>query len=328
MPRILRVTLNIAIAVVLLAVLLAAVTAVGAFAIERAYPPAGRFVAVTGGRLHVLELGPADGMPVVLLHGASGNLQDMRLALGELLAKRHRVILIDRPGHGWSERPGGDDDAAPTRQAALIGEALDRLGVKRAIIVGHSFAGAIVTAFALAYPERVAGLVLLAPATHPWTTGIAWFYTLTSAPVIGPLFARTIVLPIAFPFLDLLGRTVFAPQPMPENYVRAAAIPLLLRPSEFMANARDVAGLLESVTRQSPRYGEIVAPTVIITGDRDTIVSPDIHSRALARTLPHAKLIVLPGGGHAVQHVAADLVAAEIDRLSIIPAERSESRDP
>ena len=53
---------------------------------------------MTGGRLHVLELGPAsDAPPVVLLHGASGNLADMRLTLGARLSQRHRVILIDRP---------------------------------------------------------------------------------------------------------------------------------------------------------------------------------------------------------------------------------------
>jgi pimeloyl-ACP methyl ester carboxylesterase len=314
--RILRVTLAIVTALVLTAALLAAITAIGTIVIERAHPPTGRFVDVTGGRLHLLELGPADGAPVVMLHGASGNLQDMRLTLGELLAKRHRVILIDRPGHGWSDRPGGDDDASPARQAALILEVFDRLGVTRAIVVGHSFAGAIVTAFALAYPERVAGLVLLAPATHPWPGGIAWFYTLTAAPVLGPLFARTVALPVAFLLLDRVCRAVFAPQPMPEGYPQRAAIALLLRPPVFVANARDVARLLDSVRRQSPRYGEIASPTVIITGDRDTIVSPDIHSRALAQTLPHSKLIVLPGVGHAVQHVAADVVAAEIDRLA------------
>ena len=79
--------------------------------IERHYPPAGRFVEVDGGRLHVLELGAEnDGVPIVLLHGASGNLQDMRLGLGERLAAQHRVILIDRPGHGWSARFGGDEE--------------------------------------------------------------------------------------------------------------------------------------------------------------------------------------------------------------------------
>ena len=309
--------LNISLGAVLVVTLLALITAIGTFAIERQNPPAGRFVDVAGGRLHVLELGTQHaGVPIVLLHGASGNLHDMRLGLGERLARRHRVILIDRPGHGWSERPGGIEDASPTRQATLIAQALDALGVRRAIVAGHSFAGAIVTAFALAFPERVAGLVLLAPATHPWPGGVAWFYTLASSPVIGPLFARTIVLPMAFPFLEAGARSVFSPQPMPEDYVRRTALALLLRPSAFLANARDVARLKESVIRQSPRYGEITAPTVIIAGERDTIVSPVIHSRALAATLPHAKLILLPGVGHAVQHVAVDLVVAETERLA------------
>jgi len=106
---------------------------------------------------------------------------------------------------------------------------------------------------------------------------------------------------------------------MPENYVRDAATALLLRPLEFVANAQDVAALKENVTRQSPRYAAIAAPTVIIAGDRDTIVSTEIHSKALAVTLPHARLIVLPGVGHAVQHVASELAATEIDRLATTP---------
>jgi pimeloyl-ACP methyl ester carboxylesterase len=308
--------LNICLGVAFVVALLSLATAVGAVLIERQHPPAGRLLDVDGGGLHVLEPGlQNDGVPIVLLHGASGNLHDMRLALGERLARDHRVDLIDRPGHGWSAR-GGDENASPSRQAALIAQTLDALGIKRAIVIGHSFAGAIVTAFALAFPERVAGLVLLAPVTHPWPGGIAWFYGLAATPVIGPLFARTVVLPVAFPFLQTAARTVFAPQPMPQDYVRRSALALLLRPAAFVANARDVAQLKESVTRQSPRYAEIKAPTVIVTGDRDTIVSPDIHSRALAAALPHARLIVLPGVGHAVQHIAADLIVAETERLA------------
>ncbi len=319
--------LNIVAGFALVLLLLAAVTAIGAWAIERSHPPSGRFVPVPGGRLHVLELGEqASGAPpVVLLHGASGNLNDMRLALAERLAPRHRVILIDRPGHGWSGR--ADNSAWPAQQAAQIAAVLDQLNMERAIIVGHSFAGAIVTAFALDHPERVAGLVLLAPVTHPWPGDIAWFYRLTSTPVIGPLFARTVTLPAAFPLLGTLARAVFAPQAMPDDYVRRSALALLLRPSAFVANARDVARLKESVTRQSPRYGEIKAPTVIIAGDRDTIVSTDIHSRALAAALPHATLIVLPGVGHAVQHVAAELAVTEINRLAEDTLERSIARD-
>jgi pimeloyl-ACP methyl ester carboxylesterase len=80
------------------------------------HPPAGRFVDVTAGACMSRTRPAKRAPPIVLLHGASGNLQDMRLTLGERLAARHRVILIDRPGHGWSGRPDGDD-AASARQA-------------------------------------------------------------------------------------------------------------------------------------------------------------------------------------------------------------------
>ena len=74
------------------------------------------------------KAGPPQGPPILLIHGATSNARDMLVALGPDLARRHRVIIPDRPGHGWSSRPGGRADASPARQAALIVEALDRLG--------------------------------------------------------------------------------------------------------------------------------------------------------------------------------------------------------
>ncbi len=309
--------MNLTIAIVLLLAALACAGVAGSRLIERRHPPGGRFVEVTGGRLHVVELGPAaaDGPPVVLLHGASGSLTDMRIALGDRLARRHRVILIDRPGHGWSDR-GGGAGAEPARQAALVVEALDRLGVDRAIFVGHSWAGALVAALALARPDRVAGLVLLAPVTHPWPGGISWYTTAAATPIAGEFLARTLVVPVGALLLEAGVRRVFAPQPPPEDYAARAAIALHLRPAEFIANAQDVAGLKAAVAEQAPRYGEIIAPVTIITGDRDATVSPSIHSRTLARALPQAKLIVLAGIGHMPHHAAPDLVVAEIERLA------------
>ena len=92
---------------------LVAMTTFGVAWIEAVHPPAGQFVEVEGVRLHVAETGLARHAPgaepaVVLIHGASGNMEDMRLALGERLAASHRVILSDRPGHGWSSRPADD----------------------------------------------------------------------------------------------------------------------------------------------------------------------------------------------------------------------------
>jgi pimeloyl-ACP methyl ester carboxylesterase len=298
---------------------LAAVSIVGARRIAQAHPPAGRFVEVGGARLHVVDIDERaqpsdDDPPVVLLHGASGNLEDMRLALADRLKERHRVILFDRPGHGWSEREA--DEASPARQAAMIAEALERLDVGRAVVVAHSFGGSVATALALEDPGRVAGLVLIAPVLYPWSTGIAWYYSFAATPILGPLFAHTLAVPVGSLLLQPVARTVFAPQQAPTDYADRAAIELVLRPETFLANARDVAGLNAFVTRQAPRYASIKAPTVIITGDRDTIVSPDIHARAFAAKVPQSKLIVLEGVGHMPHHVAPDRVAAAIDEVA------------
>lgn len=297
----------------------AAVTAVAVARLNDVHRPAGRFVPVSGGRLHVVELAPArppDGPPIVLLHGASGNLEDQRLTLGRALAARRRVILIDRPGHGFSERPGGRSAASPGRQAALIAEALARLGIDRAIIVGHSWAGALAAAFALDFPERVSALVLLAPVTHPWPGGIFWYNRLASTPVIGPLFVRTLVLPLGMALIDNAIGSVFAPQSAPADYLRRAAIRLVLRPAEFLANAHDMAALKAFVTAQVQRYGEICVPTTVISGDRDTTVSLETHARAAVALIPGAKLIVLEGVGHMPHHAAPEAIVAAIDELA------------
>src|ERR1700688_3197417 len=89
----------------------AVITFIATRLIERMHPPRGRLIDVGGFRQHVVELGAQDSAqesapPVVLIHGAGCIVDDMRLALGERLAARHRVILVDRAGSGWSERSG------------------------------------------------------------------------------------------------------------------------------------------------------------------------------------------------------------------------------
>jgi pimeloyl-ACP methyl ester carboxylesterase len=294
----------------------AAVTQVWVGRIERAHPPDGRFVAVDGGRMHVVELGPADGPPLVLVHGASGNLGDIRLALGVRLSATYRVILVDRPGHGWSDRPDGLADADPARQATLIHDTLAKLGVARPIMVAHSWGGAVGAAYALAYPQGLAGLVLLAPAVYPWPGGVAWYNSLVKPPLLGPLFVHTLALPLGELLIDAGVKAVFEPQQPPPDYLARAGGELVLRPDEFTANAEDIGRLKGNLARQSPHYPDIQTPTVIVTGDSDEIVSPQIHSVRLASVLPHGKLVVLPGVGHMVHYAAPDRIVTEVNELA------------
>jgi pimeloyl-ACP methyl ester carboxylesterase len=296
--------------------ILALITQAGVILLERAWPAQGSMIEVAGATLNVVDIGPRDaaGPPIVMIHGASSNLEIMRQPLGDELARHHRVILIDRPGHGWSTRLDWDD-STPAAQGRMIEQALDKLGIGGAIFVVHSWSGALGARMALDHPARVAGLVMLAPVAYPWPGGVGWYNRVVNTPVIGPLLAHTITLPLGYFLAEAGARGAFLPQALPDNFVGNTAALLLLRPGEFLANARDLVTLKEAVRAQAPRYAEIRAPVVVITGDRDKTVSPNIHSHPFAAAVPGAKLIVLPEVGHMVQHAAPEIVIAEIGTM-------------
>jgi len=297
-------------------VLLALATQAGVIVVQHRFPAQGKAIEVLGATLNVVDIGPkgAAGPPIVLIHGASSNLETMRRPLGDRLAADHRVILIDRPGHGWSPL-AGEDASTPAAQGRMIEEALKKLDVGPVILVVHSWAGALGARMALDYPARIAGLVMLAPVAYPWPGGVGWYNALVTKPVIGPLLAYTVTLPLGYFLMDRGARGVFLPQVMPDNFTADTATPLLLRPREFLANAHDLVRLKQAVAEQAPRYAEISAPTVVISGDVDKTVSTNIHSRPFAAVVPNAKLIVLPGVGHMVQNAAPDLVVREIEAV-------------
>lgn len=293
---------------------LALATQAGVVLVQRAHPMRGRLVEVAGARLHVVELGPAVGVPVVMLHGASSNLEAMR-PLAERVAQTRRVILLDRPGHGWSTRERFSD-STPQPQARMISEALEKLGVGKAIVVAHSWSGALALRIALDHPDRVAGLVMLAPVAYPWPGGVSQYNYAVTAPAIGPLLAHTVMLPLGMLLADAGARSVFAPQPMPDSFVKDSATRLLLRPREFIANAWDLVTLRAAMAEQAPRYGSIAAPIAIVAGDADKTVSTHIHSQPLARTAKDTRLIVLNGVGHMIQYAAPELVVTEIEAMA------------
>jgi pimeloyl-ACP methyl ester carboxylesterase len=285
--------------------------------IERRHPPTGRFVEVHGLRRHVVELGEPsaarDALPVVLLHGAGANLKDMELAVGERLAAHHRVILIDRPGFGYSARKKSGENL-PTEQAVVLDELLSRLGVERAIVVGHSWGGTLALTLALDFPARVAGLVLIAAPTHPGLWGMAKLNAVLATP-IGWLFARTLALPFGAIFIWPGSRTAFLPQVIPSGYIKRTAAMLVLRPKTLLANWADVGCIDAFLAQQAGRYGALAAPTIAIAGDRDPLVPPEKHAERLAAATPVVRVEVLEGFGHMLHHAAADSVAAAVENV-------------
>ncbi|MCY6379268.1 alpha/beta fold hydrolase [Hoeflea prorocentri] len=285
--------------------------------IERLYPPIGEFVDVGGYRLHALHIpaaADADLPAIVFLHGASGNLRDQVEAFRQDLEGRAELLFVDRPGHGWSDR-GGGQNALPDAQARAVAELMERKGIKSGLIVGHSFGGVIAANMALETPEKVDSLLLLATVSHPWPGGIDWHYHLATTPFIGRLAAWLIAMPAGLLRISRAARCVFSPNHYPPDYLARSGTALVLRPWTFKYNAHDVASLYDHIVRTSPRYGEIDRPTIVVAGDEDFVVSTEIHSRALTRQIERAELHVLRGVGHKPDYAATEVCIAAMEKL-------------
>lgn len=298
---------------------LAGVTRIQTARIEKLNPPAGQFAEVDGYKIHYrLEAAgaSADLPPIVFIHGASGNLKDPMVPFLPKLQGRAQLLFFDRPGHGWSSIGNGKGDSIDA-QADVIAKLLKQLGLPPAIVVAHSFGGSVGATLAVNHPQTVRGLVFLSPATHPWPgCGVAAYYDLTNTPVIGRLFSETIATPAGSIRLSSGSRGVFEPNLMQDAYVSDASISLVLRPKSFRANARQVGMLCAHNGRMQPRYAEISVPTIIITGDQDSVVAEEIHSKGLERDIAGSELVWIEGMGHKPDYVATSLAVSAIEKVA------------
>ena len=291
------------------------VNAARADSAEARFPPIGEFETVDGVRIHMLDSGRKDLTPLVLIHGASGNLRDFGFGFTERLADRYRVIAVDRPGHGHSERGPGEAHR-PDRQAFLLREAVAQRGARRAIVLGHSLGAAIALAWALDAPESVSGVVDLAGAAMPWPGGIDLQYRLADTPLLGRLTANAVSALVSEAYVEQQIAGIFAPQRPPEGYLEGVGAPLALRPDTFRFNGQDVRNLKPFLAEMSKNYPKLTAPLEILHGAADSIVPAQVHAQPLANLAPRARLSLLPGVGHMPHHAAGDLVAKAIDRIA------------
>ncbi|MBN2981646.1 MULTISPECIES: alpha/beta fold hydrolase [Cohnella] len=281
---------------------------------EAGYPPTGQFVTAEGIKLHYISKG--EGKPVVFLHGGVLTGNDFRETIDLAASAGYRGIAFDRPGYGYSERPR-DENVTPRTQARLLHEALKALGVEKPILVGHSWSGVLVLAYALDYPDDLSGIVTLGaglyPEGYPAEKGDP-ISTLVTTPVLGDVAMNMLLAVLGPPLADNILKETFKPEPVPEGY-RQATHAYWLRPSQFKANREDVLAFVPAAKEIMGRYSEIRAPLVIAVGDDDPFETKE-HSFRLHRQLPDSKLLVLPDVAHMIPQNHPEAVIRAVKMLT------------
>jgi pimeloyl-ACP methyl ester carboxylesterase len=228
---------------------------------------------------------------LVLVHGAGGSHLDWPASLRRL--REANVYDLDLPGHGRSEGPGRSSIAA-YRDFLLA--FLDGLGLETAIVVGHSMGGAIALSFALDYPDRLAGLILVGSGAR-----------LRVAPAIltGTLsdFETTV---------DLICDYAFGPNAT-DQLKRLGRQRLLKTPPEVLHgdySACDAFDVME-------RLGEVRCPTLVIGGTADRLTPPK-YSVYLRDHIPRADLVLVDGAGHMVMLEKPEVVVGAVSRFILL----------
>lgn len=254
--------------------------------------------------LRVVECGdPRASEIVVCLHGWICSVYTFREVMLRLADAGRRVVAVDFPGHGLSDKPAEASSYTLETMTSCVVDILDALDIRRATYVGHSMGGAVAARIAQQYPDRVEALVLCAPAGFERILAlkIAVFCTPRWMLPVLPYLARRWVVPAVFRWVYGKLRA-----PTPRDYDEYWA------PTQFPGFVRAVRLLLETFDWEVGQHGGldgITRPTTIMYGGRD----PVVDSRAAhcyVKLIPNARVIGIPESGHVIPEEAPEQVTS------------------
>lgn len=290
-------------------------------------PESARPMDVDGLRLYVIEQGPPDGRPVVLLHGSAGSCWGAEQLL-PLLKDRYHVVVPERPGQGWSDQPQSYRLASMTE---TVYQALRLLSVERPILVGWSYGGGVAMRMAADHPGFAGGLLLLASdgptpplEGHSEETVMRLATTLLTKPLLGPLLGWTIVPYLVRRFFARALHGKFgADRPLlSEAYVRRAK-EIYSRPGIILAAAQEWLHEEEDLAELGPYLHNIRVPVWSVSAELDSFVPPHV-GEAIVSTIPGARHVCLPGAPHGFPESRPaetarllDEFVAEVDRGAV-----------
>jgi pimeloyl-ACP methyl ester carboxylesterase len=273
-------------------------------------PPQGQFLKINGVRLHYIERGA--GKPLVLLHGNGSMIQDFESSgLLDLAAEDHRVIVFDRPGFGHSDRPR-KVIWTPRAQAELINDALRRLDVSQALVLGHSWGASVAVALALLHPELVRGLVLASGYYYPTTRGDVVALSAPAVPLAGSHTLSPIVSRVMWP---LLVAKIFGPQSVPKKF-DGFPKEMAVRPSQIRASAAESALMIPDAFNFQDQYKNLEMPVSIIAGEDDRLIDIDEQSGPLHADVVQSRFHRVPETGHMVHETATGTVLSAINEVA------------
>lgn len=235
-----------------------------------------------GARIYWDEHG--EGEPLLLIMGL-GSASDLWHRLLPALSARYRTILFDNRGVGRSDVPPGPYSI--TAMGADAAAVLDDAGVESAHVLGFSLGGFIAQELALRYPGRVRSLILAG-------TACGGKEAVRAAPeVLVALEARGVRTPEeGFWMIAPYNYDPSTPRTLLEEDL-AVSLHTPLKREGYMAQLQAIVSWVGSCNRLS----SLGVPALIIHGESDRLVPPE-NGRILARIMPHAKLVMLPGAGH------------------------------
>ena len=291
--------------------------------IERKFPPKGEFVDVDTAKLHFLtrkkvsDIESRENAPIVFIHGSSGSSADMELAFFEAFPSDIDLYAFDRPGIGWSETKLHPHEMSdPMKQAEAIHMAINKLKLKKPIIVGHSWGGAVAIAYAKQFGGEITGAVSIAGVAYPWEGTYEWYEILLTTPVINHFFSRLFLNKIGQLYIPLSIKSIFEPEPAREDYREGAQAEILLRPSRIINNSYYSYNLRIHLKTMSEDYEEIKTPFLIVAGDKDHIVNTKRQSERFHNTVAETEYLLLKGVGHMPHHTQTQTLADKIGRMS------------
>jgi pimeloyl-ACP methyl ester carboxylesterase len=305
---------GLAAALVLLAVALALFAAWTAHRVEAAVPPLGRFIDVDGAHIHYRDEG--SGPPLLLIHGLAGQMRNFTHSLFDRLKSDYRVVVLDRPGSGYSTRPP-DAPATISAQAATIARFANAIGLDQPVVVGHSLGGAIALALALDHPNQVSALALIAPATRlPDRVPPPFQGLLIQSPLLRWLVSWTLAIPMSIANRDRTLATLFGPQAVPSDFAVRGGGLLMLRPRAIFGASTDLMAPKDDFAAMPARYGAIEVPVGIIYGTDDRVLDQAANIAAVVSKLPATDVELIEGGGHMIPMTSAEACARFIARVA------------